>query len=82
MATGHETPLKMPEAKTRRTTGKTKGADFKSEALAEFYRQMTHEPGPKRAKLYRAMLKMIEQGFWNPGDRLPTDLAELRAWSR
>lgn len=68
----------MPDVNTRNTTEETKGAGFKSEALAEFYRQMAHEPGPKRAKLYRAMLKMIEQGFWNPGDRLPTDLEVAR----
>lgn len=62
----------------KKATEVAEGADFRSEALAEFYRQMANEPGPKRAKLYRAMLKMIEQGFWNPGDRLPTDLELTR----
>ena len=64
----------MPDGTMKKTAKETEGAGFKSEALADFYRQMANEPGPKRAKLYRAMLKMIEQGFWNPGDRLPTDL--------
>ncbi len=64
----------MPDGNTKKVTGETAEADFRSEALAEFYRQMASDPGPKRARLYRAMLKMIEQGFWNPGDRLPTDL--------
>ena len=48
--------------------------DFRTEALVGFYNDAVDESGPKRAKLHRAMLKMIENGFWNPGDRLPTDL--------
>lgn len=62
----------------KRTAKESEEAGIKSEALAEFYRQMADEPGPKRTKLYRAMLKMIEQGFWNPGERLPTDLEVTR----
>ena len=48
--------------------------DFRSEALLRFYQQTSKGTGTKRVKLYRAMLEMIENGFWNPGDRLPTDL--------
>ena len=64
----------MPETKTRRAARSTTATDFRSEALAGFYREAAGGSGPKRAKLHRAMLKMIEHGFWNPGDRLPTDL--------
>ena len=62
----------MPEATDTRHDAAT--TDFRSEALAGFYREAAKGSGPKRAKLHRAMLKMIENGFWNPGDRLPTDL--------
>jgi len=48
--------------------------DFRTEALVRIYRETSIEVGSKRTKLYRAMLKMIENGFWNPGDRLPTDI--------
>lgn len=63
----------MPESATRKTGNKW-GQDFRSKALADFYRSAADELGPKRNKLYHAMLKMIEQGFWYPGDRLPTDI--------
>jgi DNA-binding GntR family transcriptional regulator len=46
----------------------------KSDALLSFFEEATLLPGPKRIRLHRAMLKMIEQGFWDPGDRLPTDV--------
>ena len=78
MAAGNEKPLDVLQIDMKKATGQSGEAGFKSEVLAEFYRQMANEPGPKRAKLYRAMLKMIEQGFWNPGDRLPTDLELTR----
>ena len=68
----------MSDVNAMNRTEGARGADFRSEALAEFFGQMVDGPGPKRAKLYRAMLKMIEQGFWNPGDRLPTDLEITR----
>lgn len=64
----------MPGTKAKRGAGSTMAMDFRSEALAGFYREAARGSGPKRAKLHRAMLKMIEHGFWNPGDRLPTDL--------
>ena len=64
----------MPETKTKRAARNTTATDFRSEALAGFYREAAKGSGPKRARLHRAMLKMIEHGFWNPGDRLPTDL--------
>ena len=57
-----------------RTPPKREALDFRSEALVDFYNEASLGTGPKRAKLHRAMLKMIENGFWNPGDRLPTDL--------
>ncbi len=68
----------MPETAAQQSKKEASGADFKSEALSEFFRQMAQDPGPKRSKLYRAMWKMIEQGFWNPGERLPTDLEITR----
>jgi DNA-binding GntR family transcriptional regulator len=43
------------------------------ETLLGFYNGLADEKGRKRQKLYEAVLKMIERGFWNPGDRLPTD---------
>ena len=42
--------------------------------LLELFAQQANEPGRKRDKLLNAVLKMIERGFWNPGDRLPTDV--------
>ena len=47
--------------------------DIRTDTLVRFYLELADEPGRKRDKLHRAVLKMIEQGFWNPGDRLPTD---------
>jgi len=49
-------------------------SDLKSEVLLNFYEETSSLPGTKRTRLHRAMLKMIEQGFWDPGDRLPTDI--------
>lgn len=47
--------------------------DFRAEALVKLFEQEQSGPGPKRARLYRAMVKMISQAFWNAGQRLPTD---------
>jgi len=48
-------------------------------ALASLYSEAELQPGPRKEHLYRAGLQMIEQGFWNPGDRLPTDLEIVEA---
>ena len=48
-------------------------SDIRIEALLGFYDDLANKPGRKRDRLYQAVLKMIERGFWNPGDRLPTD---------
>ena len=64
----------MPGTTTERGARNRTATDFRSEALAGFYREAAKGSGPKRARLHRAMLKMIDHGFWNPGDRLPTDL--------
>lgn len=47
--------------------------DFQAEALLKLFEQEQSGPGPKRAQLCRAMVKMISQAFWNAGQRLPTD---------
>lgn len=47
--------------------------DVRLDALLAFLKAESSGPGPKRARLHRAMIKMIEQGLWNPGDRLPND---------
>ena len=47
---------------------------LQSEALLSFYHDSASFPGSKRVRLHAAMLRMIEQGFWHPGDRLPTDV--------
>ncbi len=47
---------------------------LRTDALLSFYNETATRSGPKRMRLHSAMLKMIEQGFWNPGDRLPTDV--------
>lgn len=47
--------------------------DFRAEALLRFYEQEQSGPGPKRARLYRAMVKMISKAYWNTGQRLPPD---------
>ena len=51
----------------------TRAKDVRAGALLTFYEQEHSGPGPKRARLYRAMVKMISQAFWNAGQRLPTD---------
>jgi len=43
-------------------------------ALRSIYESLEQTSGPKKQRLYQACLKMVEQGFWNPGDRLPTDI--------
>ena len=48
-------------------------SDLRTEMLLQFFAEQAGEPGRKRDKLLNAVLKMIERGFWNPGDRLPTD---------
>ena len=48
-------------------------SDLRAEMLLQFFAEQADEPGRKRDKLLNAVLKMIERGFWNPGDRLPTD---------
>jgi len=62
-------PIKTKDKKSRRSA-----KALRSEALLSFYKEATSQPGPKRVRLHSAMLKMFEQGFWNPGDRLPTDV--------
>lgn len=47
--------------------------DFRAGALLKLFEQEQSGPGPKRAQLCRAMVKMISQAFWNAGQRLPTD---------
>ena len=52
---------------------KSPSSDIRTEMLLELFAEQADEPGRKRDKLLRTVLKMIERGFWNPGDRLPTD---------
>ena len=49
-------------------------SDIRAEMLLQFFSEQADKPGRKRDKLLNAVLKMIERGFWNPGDRLPTDV--------
>ncbi len=53
--------------------GGTTRSDIRTEMLLEIFAEQADEPGRKRDKLLSAILKMIERGFWNPGNRLPTD---------
>lgn len=48
--------------------------DIRFDALNSFYREVEGSKGSKKEHLYQSCLKMIERGFWNPGDRLPTDI--------
>ena len=48
-------------------------SDIRTEMLLEIFAEQADEPGRKRDKLFNTVLKMIERGLWNPGDRLPTD---------
>jgi len=48
--------------------------DIRFDALNSFYKEMEYHKGSKKEHLYQSCLKMIERGFWNPGDRLPTDI--------
>ena len=47
--------------------------DIRTEILLEIFAELSDQPGRKRDKLLNTVLKMIERGVWNPGDRLPTD---------
>jgi DNA-binding GntR family transcriptional regulator len=49
-------------------------SDLSLEALRSFYDDEEASSGSKKSRLYDTCLKMIEKGFWNPGDRLPTDI--------
>lgn len=53
-------------------------SDYRIEALLGFLEDARQHPGTKRVQLYRAMQTMIQQGLWNPGDRLPTDVEFAR----
>ena len=52
----------------------TMSNDLRLEALRSIYDELGGQPGSKKSRLYETCLKMIERGFWNPGDRLPTDI--------
>ncbi len=52
--------------------------DFRLSILVDYFKvQPTIKP--KSARLYEACLKMIENGYWTPGDRVPSekDLSQL-----
>ncbi len=46
---------------------------FNADKLRGIFQEMDGQKGHKRERLHLAFLKMIEQGYWNPGDRLPSD---------
>lgn len=56
------------------SSAKKSADDIRFDALNSFYREIEGQKGSKKEHLYQSCLKMIERGFWNPGDRLPTDI--------
>ena len=49
--------------------------NVKLDAMKSIYQDFEATRESKKQRLYRTCLKMFEQSFWNPGERLPTDLA-------
>lgn len=47
--------------------------DLRLAALVSYYGDLDGQLSSKRARLYEACIKVIEKGYWNPGDRLPTE---------
>lgn len=47
--------------------------DLRLDALSGYYRDLEGQLPSKRARLYEACIKLIEQGYWTPGHRLPTE---------
>ena len=48
--------------------------NIKLDAMKSIYQDLEATRESKKQRLYRTCLKMFEQSFWNPGERLPTDL--------
>ena len=48
--------------------------NVKLDAMKYIYEDLDAAGESKKQRLYRTCLKMFEQSFWNPGERLPTDL--------
>ena len=48
--------------------------NVKLDAMKYIYEDLGAAGESKKQRLYRTCLKMFEQSFWNPGERLPTDL--------
>jgi len=46
--------------------------DFRLTVLNDYFESQSAAL-PKSARLYEACLKMIENGYWTPGDRVPTE---------
>lgn len=59
---------------TKKTAGTKDMGDLRLDALRSIYEERESQPGSKKSRLYETCLTMIERSFWNPGDRLPTDL--------
>lgn len=49
------------------------GKDIRLEALADAYATLKDMPGQKADKCCEAFVKTIENGYWRPGDFLPTE---------
>ena len=54
------------------TSGHWSSEDLRSAVLVEYYSAQP-EKSSKAAKTYETLLKMIEGGYWTPGDRIPSE---------
>ncbi len=47
--------------------------EHSAQHVRAIFEEMRDHRGHKRERLHRTFLRMIELGYWNPGDRLPAD---------
>jgi len=50
-----------------------KQTDLRLSALITYYGDLADQISSKKSRMYEACLKMIERGYWSPGDRLPPE---------
>ena len=48
-------------------------SDLRLGILADYFEAQTNN-GPKATRLFEAFLRMMEGGYWSPGDRIPSEL--------
>ncbi len=55
--------------------------DIRLEVIKREYARLKYAPGTKADKIEQAIIRTIEAGYWNPGDRIPTEVELARTFS-